>query len=141
MARTQQVLKPELPGDLPHGCDERRRITHEKRAAAGRRRELREQRRSRRADRHRIDQHIVLSRAIDEIGRLRVAVAIGTVRQQHQRAASARGLNRVERAKGRVVQRRGPPGVEAIDADNAAGRSADSGAAMVVSPPIATIIT
>jgi len=57
----------------------------------------------------------VRSRAIDEISRLRVAVAIGTIRQQHQRAASARGLNRVERAEGRVVQRRGSPGVEAID--------------------------
>ena len=85
------------------------------RTAAGERGQLREQRRTRLAQRDRIHHDVRLARAIAGVGRARLAVAVVAVRQQHQRAPALRGLDGVDRRDDRVVQSSGAPALESLD--------------------------
>jgi len=90
-------------------------ILDEERSAAGGGRELREDRRARPTDRDRVREHVAAARAIEERGRLCVAVPIDAVRQQDQRSTSLCRLNRVDRPDRRVVERRRAPRLDPID--------------------------
>ena len=110
------------------------------RTAAGERGELREQRRSRVAERDRIHHDVGPARAIPGVGGARLTVAVVAVRQQQQRAPALRRLDGVDRRDDRVVQSSRAPALEPLDGVLLRRRSVDSGAATSICDPIATTI-